>query len=268
MKILSVRSHSTSLPEPEKRGDVRDARRLLHVVRDDDDRVAALQLVNQLLDPLGRDRVERRRRFVHQQDLGLDRQRARDAETLLLAAGERERRRRAAGPCTSSQSAARLEAGLDASAQLVLRRGHPVDAQSVGDVLEDRLGKRVRLLEHHPDACAAARRRRPTARRCRAPSIRTAPFDACARDDVVHPVERAEERGLAAARRTDEGGDLVRRILREMSCEHPVRAVIEVHAGDVDLRRFLMRGVRMARRHRGGRCHRGYRPHVSSLIAG
>ena len=37
-----------------------DARRLLHVVGDDDDRVLALQLGHQVFDPAGRDRVERR----------------------------------------------------------------------------------------------------------------------------------------------------------------------------------------------------------------
>src|SRR5438105_6649884 len=58
------------LPEPEEGRDVRDARRLLHVVRHDHDRIVRLQLVNQFLDALGCDRVERRRRLVHQQDLG------------------------------------------------------------------------------------------------------------------------------------------------------------------------------------------------------
>ena len=36
------------LAEPEKRRDVRDARRLLHVVRHDDNRVLALQLIHEL----------------------------------------------------------------------------------------------------------------------------------------------------------------------------------------------------------------------------
>ena len=49
-----------------------------------------LELVDQLLDALRGDRIERRRRFVHQQDVGLDRERPRDAEALLLAARERE----------------------------------------------------------------------------------------------------------------------------------------------------------------------------------
>src|SRR5258706_11684175 len=51
------------LAEPEKRRDVGDTGRLLHVVRDDDDRVTALQLINQLFDPLRGDRIERRRRL-------------------------------------------------------------------------------------------------------------------------------------------------------------------------------------------------------------
>src|SRR5436853_2779599 len=43
----------------EERGHVRDARGLLHVVRDDHERVLALQVVHQLLDRGGGDRVER-----------------------------------------------------------------------------------------------------------------------------------------------------------------------------------------------------------------
>src|SRR4051794_19992394 len=71
-----------------ERGPVGDARGLLHVVRDDHDRVALLELVDQLLDLERRDRVERRARLVHQDHLGLDRQRARDAQPLLLTARE------------------------------------------------------------------------------------------------------------------------------------------------------------------------------------
>ena len=36
--------------------------------------------------------------------------------------------------------------------ELVLRAADAVDARPVGDVLVDRLGERVRLLEHHADA--------------------------------------------------------------------------------------------------------------------
>src|SRR5262252_4510685 len=52
---------------------LRNARRLLHVVGHDDDRIVAFQLVDELLDLLRCDRVERGSRLVHQDDLGLDR---------------------------------------------------------------------------------------------------------------------------------------------------------------------------------------------------
>src|SRR5262245_1607154 len=52
---------------------VRAARRLLHVVGDDRDAVVGFQLGDQFFDALRRNRVERRGRFVEQQDLGADR---------------------------------------------------------------------------------------------------------------------------------------------------------------------------------------------------
>src|SRR5438874_927304 len=74
------------LTEQEESRRVGHARRLLHVVRDDDDGQVALELEDQLLDTGGRDRIERGARLVHQEDFRLDRQRASDAEALLLAA--------------------------------------------------------------------------------------------------------------------------------------------------------------------------------------
>ena len=92
-------------------------------MRDDDDRVAVFELVDQLLDALRGDRVERRRRFVHQQDLGLDGERARDAQALLLAARERQRRRVQAILHLVPERR-RLQARLDAAAQLLARPRH------------------------------------------------------------------------------------------------------------------------------------------------
>ena len=101
VKIFVVTSYSTRIAVPalavlahldaEERGHVRDARGLLHVVRDDRDRVLALELVDEILDARRRDRIERRRGLVHEDHVRLDRERARDAEALLLAAGEAER---------------------------------------------------------------------------------------------------------------------------------------------------------------------------------
>src|SRR5438045_6061501 len=68
-----------------------DARRLLHVVRHDHhaDRVA--KLVNELLDFLGAEWIERRRRFVKQNYAWAGGERARDTEPLLLASRESHR---------------------------------------------------------------------------------------------------------------------------------------------------------------------------------
>lgn len=44
---------------------------------DDDDRFATLELAHQVLDPSGRDQVQVGARLIHQDDLGVDRDRAR-----------------------------------------------------------------------------------------------------------------------------------------------------------------------------------------------
>src|SRR4051812_25187781 len=67
------------LAEVEEGGALRNARGLLHVVRDDRDRIAAAKLVNQLLDLRRGDWVESRARLVHQDDFRVDRNRACDA---------------------------------------------------------------------------------------------------------------------------------------------------------------------------------------------
>jgi hypothetical protein len=54
--------------------------------RDDDDRVVLLELEHEVLDMRGRDGIERRAWLVHQDHLGLDRDRAGDAQALLLTA--------------------------------------------------------------------------------------------------------------------------------------------------------------------------------------
>src|SRR3569833_111058 len=72
------------LAEIHEGGLVGDARRLLHVVGDDRVRVVLGQLLDQLLDLGGRDRVERRTGFVDQDHLGPHRDGAGDAQALLL----------------------------------------------------------------------------------------------------------------------------------------------------------------------------------------
>ena len=66
-----------------------NASSLLHAVTDDNDRVVFLEFVNQLFNAGGGNRVKRRARFVKQQYLRLHGDAASNAQTLLLAAGER-----------------------------------------------------------------------------------------------------------------------------------------------------------------------------------
>ena len=150
VNILSVGPISTSSPEVEERGRVRDARRLLQVVRDDDDRQLALQLVQQLFDLLRRDRIERARRLVEQQHFRLVRQRPRDAQPLLLAARQPERA--LAQPVLHFVPQRRApQRRLDDRVE-VRALANAVDARAVRHVVVDRLRERIPALEHHPDA--------------------------------------------------------------------------------------------------------------------
>src|SRR5512138_597703 len=74
-------------------GSVRYACSLLHVVRDDDHRDCAAQLVHELLDGLRAERIERSGWLVEQDYARLRGKRAGDAKSLLLSAGKTERTR-------------------------------------------------------------------------------------------------------------------------------------------------------------------------------
>ena len=207
---------------------LRYARRLLHRVRDDDDRVVLPQLVDQFLDLGGGDRVERRARLVHQDDFRRNGDRARDAQALLLAAGQAGAGLRQ--PVLDLVPQRRLlQAGLDDLIELRLARRQSVDARAVGDVLVDRLGKRVRLLEHHADAgtqfddvdlgivdVLAVER--------------DLAADTRAVDRVVHPVEAAQERRLAAARRADQRRNL---LFADVEIDAEQRLLLAVVDGDL-----------------------------------
>src|SRR3970040_28680 len=133
-------------------GEVRNARRLLHVVGHDQDRHPLLEIMDQLFDRGGGDRVERGSRLVEQQQLRVGSERARDAQALLLAAREVVGRLVHAVPHLADQRRVGerlLDLLLDAAS-----RGLAAHAQPVGHVLEDRLRERVGLLEHHADAHA------------------------------------------------------------------------------------------------------------------
>ena len=189
----------------EERGLVRDAAGLLHVVRDDDDGVAILELAHQVLDARGGDRVQGRSRLIHEQHVGLHGEQARDAQPLLLAAREAHGGFLQPVVHLVPQRGA-LEAALYDFVQLAALFD-AVHARAVSDVVVDGHGERVGLLEHH--AHALAQGRHGVGREQVLALKLDLAGDAHPFDQVVHAVERAQKRGFATARRADERGDLV-----------------------------------------------------------
>src|SRR5258706_7491311 len=187
---------------------VRNAGGLLHVVSHDHDRVALLQLLHQLLDLLRRDRVQGGARLVEQDHLGLDGDRARDAQALLLAAREAERALVQAVPHLVEETRAH-QALLDDLVELRAHT-HAVDARAVRHVLVDRLRERVRLLEHHADA-PAQREHVDLGPEHVLVVEQDLARDAHAVDQVLHAVDAAQQGRLPAARGSDQGRDLALR---------------------------------------------------------
>ena len=152
--MRSVGAYSTSLPSQKKAvwSETRAACCMLCVTMTIV--YLRLQLIHELFDSLGRDRIQRRRRFVHQQNLRLNRERARNAQPLLLSA--RQRNRRIVQPVLDFVPDAPRPSGSPRRAPAAPPRlaRQPVDPQAVGDVLENRLRERVGLLKHHADAPA------------------------------------------------------------------------------------------------------------------
>ena len=213
----------------EERRHVRDAGGLLHVVGDHDDRVLALEVVHQVLDRGGRDGIERRGRLVHEEDVGLGRERARDAQPLLLAAREAERGvLQPVLDLVPERGAA--QAGLDALVEAVLQ---PERAGPEGDVVVDRLGERVGLLEDHADPAADLDRVDVPGVEILA-VIRHGALDGRARDQVVHPVEAADEGRLAAPGRPDERRHGLLVDVDADALQRELAVVGDVQVGDVE----------------------------------
>src|SRR5437868_214873 len=224
----------------EERGHVGDTRGLLHVVRDDDERVLALEVEQGLVDRLRRDRIECRRGLVHEHDVRLDGDRTRDTEALLLAAGEREAAGLEAILDLVPEGGLR-ERALDAIVEVVLHAEHAAPPR---DVVVDRLREGVRPLEDHADV--AAHGHRIDVRRADVLAVvpdRSGLLET--RDEVVHPVEAADVRALAAARRPDDGRDEVLVDLHRDVLDRRLRAVDRVERFDLKDRLEPL-----ARRHR------------------
>src|SRR5215831_11736404 len=221
------------LAEIHERGLVGDARGLLHVVRDDRDRVVLGQFLDQFLDLGGRNRIERRARLVEQDHLGTDRDGAGDAEPLLLAAREAQARGIELVLDLVPQCAA-AQRLLDPTVHLGLGN-LLIEADAEGDVLVDRHRKRRRLLEHHADP------------RPQQIEIETGIENvglvqhqladrALPRIEIVHPVEDAQQGRLAAARRSDEGGDAIGAQREIDVLQRMVFAVVEIQVAGRHLR--------------------------------
>ena len=88
VELDELARHSGGL-QVEEACHVAHARGLLHIVGDDDDRVILLEFVDEILDRQGRDRVQGRAGLIHEDHRGFDRNGAGNAQTLLLAAGQR-----------------------------------------------------------------------------------------------------------------------------------------------------------------------------------
>ena len=75
------------LAQQEETSGIGHARRLLHIVRDDDDGALIFQTHQQIFDLRRGNRIERGTGFIEQKHFRVHRQRAGDAKPLLLASG-------------------------------------------------------------------------------------------------------------------------------------------------------------------------------------
>jgi hypothetical protein len=166
-------------------------------VGDDDDRHVLPKLVDQPLDLQRRDRVERRAWLVHEDHGRIRGERPGDAQTLLLAARQGEARLLPEVVLHLVPERRLLQRRLDDLVELRLVLD-PVAARPVGDVLEHRHRERVRLLEDEPDPLPDLHRLGVGRHDVLAVEQDLA-LDVGARDQVVHPVEAAQDRALAAA---------------------------------------------------------------------
>src|SRR5262249_51959036 len=149
---LAGRIAFDQLTEIHESREVRHAGSLLHVVRDNYDRVVALEFVDQLLDLCGGDWVERGTGLIEQDYFRLDCNGARDAQPLLLAARHDEA---IGGELVLDFLPKRCatQRCLDTIIQFTLRQ-LLVKPDAKRNIFIDRHRKWRRLLEHHADASA------------------------------------------------------------------------------------------------------------------
>ena len=125
-------------------------------MRNNNNRIILLQLQRQILNLHRRNRIERTRRLIHQDNLRLHSQRSCDTQALLLTTAEAQR--------TFIQPILQLipdscltQTALHNLVQLALLR-HAMDTRSIGHIIINALGERIRLLKNHAHAVTQADR--------------------------------------------------------------------------------------------------------------
>ncbi len=149
-------AHFDQMPQMKIRRALGYSGRLLHGMGNDHDREAFSQLGDQLLDNRRCDGIQGRTGFVHQDHLGIDRNRAGDTQTLLLPAGQTGTRFEQPVLDLFPQAGLKQRI-LDDVVQFGAIGGQTVYSGPVGDIVVDRFGKRIGFLKHHPDTPAQSR---------------------------------------------------------------------------------------------------------------
>ncbi len=196
-------------------------------------------------------RIERRGRLVEQQHARIGRERARDRDALLLAAGQMPRQGVGAlAEADAFEQFARAAVGIGARHAV-----HP--AQRPGDVLQrGQMAEQVELLEHHADADAGALVGE-RARRQRLAVLAKAHAAAADLDDAGVPafemVDAAQQRALARAAGAEQRDDFADPHGEIDAGEHRLLGVGLVQSVDLD-RDIVARQRRRALVAVGARC--------------
>src|SRR5262245_13060868 len=164
---------------------------------DDYDGILLFQLDNQLLDLLSCHGIKSRRRFIHQDDLGPDRQGARYAQPLLLASGQVHCRVLQPVFCLIPNSRG-PKALFNSVRKLRSRASLVVDSEPVSNIVEYGSREWVRLLKHH--SYSSPQQDNVHAGRVNVLAVQLdAALDSHAWYHVIHSIQRTDERGFSAA---------------------------------------------------------------------
>lgn len=190
-----------------------------------DHRVATLEFNGELLDAPCGNRVEGARSLIHKQHLRLNRQRASDAQTLLLAARKRK------GALLQTifhfvENRRLAKRGFDDFVELSLALD-AMGAWAERHVVVHAHRKRVRFLEHHANTSAKQVDVDFLAVEF-FPIEPNRAFNSAAFDSVVHAIEAAQEGRLSAARRANERGDLIARHVHRYAVQRMERAIVQI----------------------------------------